>query len=46
MAVRFGLGRGTTTVNRMDVTDFHRIMNPLLLNVDMFDLTVVFMFGF
>ena len=45
MDVLFGLGGGTTTVNRMDVTALHRIANPSLLTVDMFELVFFFMFS-
>ena len=36
VAVKFGLGGGSTTVNRMDMTALHQTMNPLLLIVDIF----------
>ena len=45
MDVQFGLRRGPTTVNRRTVTDFHFIMNPSLLSVDMFTLVIIFMFS-
>ena len=44
MTIQFGLGVLPTTVNIMAMTALHRIMNPLLLNVDMSSLVVVLMF--
>ena len=41
MTVRFGLGEGPTTVNRMAVTFFHCIVTHPFVSLDMFDVLLV-----
>ena len=41
MSVRFGLGVGPTTLNRISVTALHRIINPSFISLDMFAFLLV-----
>ena len=41
MSVRFGLGGGSTTVNRISVTALHHIMTPLFVSLDTFAVLIV-----
>ena len=45
MYVRLGLGGGPTTVNRISVTDLHRIMTPSFISLDIFSFVITYLFA-